>query len=67
MMEYHLKELVKDKCEIEAVLEIRSHLLNYLKGLPLNKEIKNKVCKCKSKSEIMDCLEQYRKELILMK
>lgn len=63
MMEYHLSELVKDKCEVEAVLEIRSHLLNYIKGLPLNKEIKNQICKCKSEKEIMDVLENYRKEL----
>lgn len=63
MMEYHLSELVKDKCEVEAVLEIRSHLLNYIKGLPLNKEIKNQICKCKSEKEIKDVLENYRKEL----
>lgn len=63
MMEYHLKRLVEDKSEKEAVLEIRTHLLNYLKGLPLNKEIKNEVCKCKSNEEIIDILEEYRKKL----
>ena len=63
MMEFHLKELVKDKSEKQAVLEIRSHLLNYLKNLPENKEIKNKVCKCQSSQEIIDILEDYRSKL----
>ena len=53
MMEYHLNELCKDKSEGQAVLEMRSHLLNYLKGLPENKEIKNEICKCKSRIEII--------------
>ena len=41
MMEYHLNKLCEDKTEKQAVLEIRNHLLNYLKGLPENKEVKN--------------------------
>lgn len=64
MMEYHLNELCKDKSEGQAVLEMRSHLLNYLKGLPENKEIKNEICKCRSRIEIINCLEEYRKKLI---
>ena len=43
MMEYHLNKLCEDKTEKQAVLEIRNHLLNYLKGLPENKEVKNQV------------------------
>lgn len=67
MMEYHLEQLVQDKNEAEAVLEMRGHLLNYLKGLPENKEVKNQVCKCRSAKEIVEVLENYRKELILEK
>ena len=63
MMEYHLQELVKDKCEKQAVLEMRGHILNYLKSLPDNKEIKNKICQCKTKDEIINILEDYRKKL----
>lgn len=63
MMEYHLRELVKDKSMKQAVLEIRSHLLNYLRGLPENKEIKNRVCQCKTDKEIINILEEYRKML----
>lgn len=63
MMIMHLNNLCTDKAEAQAVLEIRSHLLNYLSGLKNNKEVKNKVCKSKSKNEIIDILEEYRKNL----
>ena len=63
MMEYHLKELVKNKNEKQAVLEMRGHLLNYIKGLPENKEIKNKICKCQYSREIIEILENYRKKV----
>ena len=63
MMEYHLNKLCEDKTEKQAVLEIRNHLLNYLKGLPENKEVKNQVCRCKSRLEIIKILENYRNEL----
>ena len=63
MMEYHLYSLIQDKSEKQAILEIRSHLLNYLAGLPQNKEIKNKICQAKSSKEIIDILENYRKKI----
>lgn len=63
MMEYHLNKLIENTSESQAVLEIRGHLLNYLKGLPENKEIKNNICKCKSSAEIIKILEEYRKFL----
>ena len=63
MMDYHLNKLCEDKTEKQAVLEIRNHLLNYLKGLPENKEVKNQVCRCKSRLEIIEVLENYRNEL----
>ena len=63
MMEYHLNSLIEDKSEKQAVLEIRSHLLNYLAGLPQNKEIKNKVCQAKSSKEIISILEEYRQKI----
>ena len=63
MMEYHLQELIKDKCEKQAVLEMRGHILNYLKGLPENKEIKRLVCECKTSQDIFQVLEDYRSKL----
>ena len=63
MMEYHLDKLISDKNEKSAVLEMRGHLLNYLQGLPNNKEIKNMVCSAKSRKEIIEILENYRNVL----
>lgn len=63
MMIKHLNKLVLEKGESLAVLEMRGHILNYIKGLPLNKEIKNDICRCKSQKEIIDILENYKNEL----
>ena len=63
MMEYHLTKLCLDKSEKAAVLEMRMHLLNYLKGMPDASNIKNLVCKAKSKDEIINILEEYRNNL----
>mgnify|MGYP004524509533 CR=1 FL=1 len=63
MMEKHLKRLVEDRGESLAVLEIRTHLLNYLKGMPENKEIKNTLCMAKDYSSIITILEDYRKKI----
>lgn len=63
MMEKHLNDLVLEKGEALAVLEMRGHILNYIKGLPLNKEIKNDICRCISQKEIINILENYKNEL----
>lgn len=63
MMEYHLDKLCEDKGERAAVLEMRMHLLNYLKGMPDASNIKNLVCKGKSKEEIINILEDYRNQI----
>ena len=63
MMEYHLNKLCEDKSEKAAVLEMRMHLLNYLKGMPDASNTKNLVCKGKSKEEIINILEKYRNQI----
>lgn len=63
MMEKHLNDLVLEKGEALAVLEMRGHILNYIKGLPLNKEIKNDICRSISQKEIINILENYKNEL----
>ncbi len=63
MMKYHLEELAKDKGEKVAILEIRTHFLHYLKGMPQNASIKNLICKAKSKEEILNILDNYDKEI----
>ena len=59
MMKNHYQLLLKDKNEKLANLEIRSHILYYLKGMPKSKEIKNKICQSKSKEEILDIISNY--------
>ncbi len=63
MMKRHLQDLVKEKGESSAVLEIRTHFLYYLKGMPQNAEVKNKICRAKSKKEINDILDEYIKTI----
>jgi len=59
MMKRHYELLVKDKNEKVALLEIRSFIMWYLKVLPNNKEIKNKICQAKSSEEIFNIIDEY--------
>ena len=52
MMKKHFELLKNDKNEKVALLEIRTNILYYLKGMPKNKEIKQLVCQTKTESEI---------------
>jgi len=61
MMKRHLHSLMEEKGENRAVLEIRSHFLYYLKGMPNNASIKNEICKCKTEAEILKILDEYMK------
>ena len=59
MMRRHSKLLCEDTNEVSASLEIRSHVLYYLKGMPKSKEMKNKICQCKNAQEIFSILDEY--------
>lgn len=63
MMKKHYKLLLEDKNEKLALLEIRSHIIWYLKGLPHSKEMKNKICSCKTSEEMFKALEAYEEEV----
>lgn len=63
MMKRHYNLLLEDKCEKLANLEIRIHILYYLKGMPRNKEIKNQICQCRNKNELISTLDNYEKYL----
>ena len=64
MIKYHLNLLLKTKKEKVALLEIRTHIAWYLKGLPKSKEIKEAIFKTKSKEEILELLDEYSKEFV---
>ncbi len=63
MMKRHFELLKKDKNEKVALLEIRTNILYYLKNMPQSKEIKQKVCTCKTSEELMDVLNTYEQSL----
>jgi len=58
----HLKYLLEVKDEKLAVLEIRNHVAWYLKGLPKSSEIKNKIYQTKNINDIINILNEYKKE-----
>lgn len=63
MCYHHLNYLLKFKCERVAILEMRSHIAWYIKGLPYHKEVQNQVFKAKNKEEITQILDNYQKKL----
>ena len=63
MMRYHYQLLFNDKPEKVALLEIRSHIIWYLKGLPESKEIKNKICQSKTSQELFNIIDEYYNNL----
>lgn len=59
MLKRHFEMLVMDKGEKLALLEIRTHALWYIKGLPGSAAIKNEICKTKEKNEMFKILDEY--------
>ena len=59
----HMDYLLKQKVEKVAILEMRSHIAWYIKGMPYHKEIKNLIFKAKTKEEISEILDNYLKKL----
>jgi len=59
----HMDNLVKQKDEKRAVLEMRSHIAWYLKPIPYHKEVQLSCFKAKSVEEIKEILDNYRKKL----
>ena len=64
MMKKHYQLLLEDKNEKLALLEIRSFIIWYLKGMPKSKEIKNQICQSKTSEEMFNIIEQYKEFLI---
>lgn len=63
MLRRHFDMLVRDKNEKLALLEIRSHALWYIKGLPGSSVIKNNICKSKTKEEMFKIFDDYLNSL----
>lgn len=63
MLKRHFDLLVQDKSEKQAILEIRTHALWYIKGLKGSAAIKNQICQTKSKEEMFNILDNYLSNL----
>lgn len=59
MLKRHFQLLLEDKSEAQAVLEIRSHALWYIKGLKGSAAIKNRICGTKNINDIFTILDEY--------
>lgn len=64
MMRKHYELLTQDKNEKLALLEIRSHIIWYLKGMPQSKEIKNKICQSKTTEDMFKIIDEYYNYLL---
>ena len=64
MMKYNVEELINDKNEVVGVLEMRTQLMYYLKGMPNTKNLKLAICKASSKDELIEILGNYEKEVM---
>ena len=60
---HHMDYLTQIKDEKVAILEMRSHISWYLKGMPNAQVVKNLIFKAKTRIEIENILNEYMKEL----
>ena len=63
MLKKHYKLLLNNTNEKQAILEIRTHALWYIKGLPKSAEVKNEICKTKNSADLFNILDKYLKSL----
>ncbi len=59
----HLDYLMRFKCEKVAILEMRSHIIWYLKGMPRTQNVKSEIFKASTKEEVQKVLNNYLKEI----
>ena len=59
MLKKHYQLLLESTNEKSANLEIRSHALWYIKGLPESSKIKNEICHTKRTEEIFKVIDDY--------
>ena len=60
---HHLDYLLKIKAEKVSVLEMRSHVSWYIKGMPGAQQVKNLVFKAQTSAELRKILDNYLKEI----
>lgn len=63
MLKRHYQLLVDSTSEKNAILEIRTHALWYIKGMPKSAYIKNEICKTKNSEDLFKILNDYLGDL----
>ncbi len=63
LMKYYVNKLVEDKNEVIGVLEMRTNLMFFLKGMPDVKSLKLEICKAKTKEELISLLNDYQEKV----
>ena len=63
MLKRHYQLLVDSTSEKQAILEIRTHALWYIKGMPKSAYIKNEICKTKNSKDLFKILNDYLGDL----
>lgn len=63
MIKRHMNLLLETKPSKVALLEMRTHIAYYLKGIPGTKELKQKIFKTNSKEEIENLLDEFLEKL----
>lgn len=64
MMKYNVEELIKDKNETVGVLEMRTQLMYYLKGMPNTKNIKLAIVSATTKEELIKIIDRIEQEIM---
>ena len=63
MLKRHYQLLVDSTSEKQAILELRTHALWYIKGMPKSAYIKNEICKTKNSEDLFKILNDYLGDL----
>ena len=63
MLKRHYQLLVDSTSEKHAILEIRTHAVWYIKGMPKSAYIKNEICKTKNNEDLFKILNDYLGDL----
>ena len=63
MLKRHYQLLVDSTSEKQAILEIRTHALWYIKRMPKSAYIKNEICKTKNSEDLFKILNDYLGDL----
>ena len=61
----HLRLLVEDKGDSRGTIEFRTHLACYLKGMPENKFVREKMSRLDSLQTVIDTLHAYKHQIMV--